>query len=61
MPVITNRYYNTIHTLDDVDKNIIQDLCKNMSWLLKCIELGKKEDIVYSNDVDKLDEFMKGR
>lgn len=61
MPVITNRYYNTIHTLDDFDKNIIHDLSKNMSWLLKCIELGKKEGIVYSDDVDKLDEFMKGR
>lgn len=61
MPVITGRHYNTIHTLDEIDKKEIKDLCMNMCWLLKSIQLGKENNILSSEEVDKLDEFMKGR
>ena len=62
MPVITGRYWNSYCT-SEKEKSVqeMQNLAENMSWLLRCIEVGKKNGIV--NDVvpDKLDEFMRGR
>lgn len=61
MPVMTGRYYNTIHDLDEKDTIEIQRLVENMSWLLNCIAVGKQEGIFNPDSVEKLDEFMKGR
>ena len=53
MPVISGRYWNMVHgrTPEDVrcDKEGLQNLriaARNLAWILKCIESGKKNDIV---------------
>ncbi|MBD5132779.1 MAG: flavodoxin family protein [Clostridiales bacterium] len=52
MPVISSTYWNMVHgnTPDEVlqDKEGVQtmrNLGKNLAWILKCIEAGKKEGI----------------
>lgn len=54
MPVVSSCYWNMVHgnTPDEVmqDKEglqIMRTLGNNMAWLLRCIELGKKEGIAY--------------
>jgi multimeric flavodoxin WrbA len=54
MPVVSSQYWNMVHghTPEDVmqDKEGLQTmrtLGKNMAWLLKCIEAGKKAGIQY--------------
>ncbi|MDE6728574.1 MAG: flavodoxin family protein [Oscillospiraceae bacterium] len=49
MPIVSSNYWNQIHgntpeeTLQDAEGiQTIQVLANNMSWLLKCIELGKQ-------------------
>ena len=61
MPVITGRYQNTIVDEDDRSMKEMETLGKNLSWILKCIQLGKQEGIINDIQVDKLDEFMRGR
>lgn len=53
MPIVTARYWNAVHgmTPDEVreDKEGMQDmryLGRNMAWLLKCLEAGKKSGVV---------------
>ncbi len=52
MQVVGSQYWNMVHgfTPDDVMKDkeglqTMRTLGKNMAWLLKCIELGKQNDI----------------
>lgn len=52
MPVVTSNYWNMVHgnTLEEVlqDKEgvqIMETLGKNMAWLLKCLEAGKKAGV----------------
>jgi len=52
MQVVGSQYWNMVHgfTPDDVRKDkeglqTMRTLAKNMAWLLKCIELGKKHGI----------------
>ncbi|MBQ4421264.1 MAG: flavodoxin family protein [Bacteroidales bacterium] len=52
MPIISSRYWNVIHgqTPEEVMQDteglqIMRVLAKNMAWILKCIEAGKKEGI----------------
>lgn len=52
MPVVSSQYWNIVHgfTPDDVKKDkeglqTMRTLGQNMAWLLKCIELGKKNGI----------------
>jgi len=54
MPVVSGRYWNMVHgyTPEDVksDKEGLQNLrisARNMVWLLKCIEFGRKNGINY--------------
>ena len=53
MPIVSSQYWNSVHgfTPDDVrkDKEGLQTmrvLGQNMAWLLKCIEIGKRNGIV---------------
>lgn len=50
--VVTSQYWNMVHgfTPDDVRKDLeglqtMRTLGENMAWLLKCIELGKKNGL----------------
>ena len=52
MPVVSSQYWNQVHgfTPDDVRKDeeglqIMRTLGRNMAWLLRCIECGKKNGI----------------
>ena len=53
MPVVSSGYWNMVHgaKAEDVLKDeeglqIMRTLGKNMAWLLKCIELGKNNNIL---------------
>ena len=50
MPVASSQYWNSIHggapgqaDMDEEGKQTMRTLAKNMSFLIKAIELGKKE------------------
>ena len=52
MPIVSSQYWNQVHgfTPDDVRKDLeglqtMRTLAKNMAWLLKSIEAGKKAGI----------------
>lgn len=52
MPIVTSQYWNMVHgmTPEDVKKDLeglqtLRVLARNMAWLLKLIENGKKEGI----------------
>lgn len=54
MPVVSSQYWNMVH--GNTPEEVLQDLeglqtmrtlGNNMAWLLKCIELGRKEGITF--------------
>ena len=52
MPVVSSQYWNEIHgnTPDEVRQDaegmqIMRQLARNMAWLLRCIEAGKKAGV----------------
>ena len=52
MPIVTSQYWNQVHgtTPDEVKRDLegmqtMRVLGRNMAWLLKCIDLGKKNNI----------------
>lgn len=54
MPVVPSQYWNMIHgskpedvLKDEEGVQTMHTLAKNMAWLLKCIESGKKDGISY--------------
>lgn len=61
MPVISSNYWNMVHgkTKEDVEKDleglqIMRILGKNMAWIIKCIEEGKKAGIEPNDKEDKI-------
>lgn len=60
MPIVSSQYWNNVHgnTPEEVKQDleglqIMRTLAHNMAWLLKCIELGKKEGIVFKKHEEK--------
>lgn len=56
MPVVASTYWNTVfgNTPDEVRRDLeglqtMRNLGKNMAWLLKCIEAGKKQGVAAPN------------
>ena len=54
MPIVTSQYWNQVHgnTPDEVRKDeeeiqIMRTLGSNMAWLLKCIDVAKKNGVEY--------------
>ncbi len=54
MPVVSGQYWNMVHgqTPEDVEKDleglqIMRSLGRNMAWLIKCIQLGKENNIPF--------------
>ena len=61
MPVVSSCYWNMVHgnTPEEVMKDeegvqIMRVLGKNMAWLLKCIEAGKKNGVAVPAAEDKI-------
>ncbi len=61
MPIVSSNYWNMVHgnTPEEVlqDKEglqIMRVLGRNMAWMLKCIETGKKSGINYPELEDKI-------
>ncbi len=53
MPVVSSQYWNMVHgnTPEEVKKDLegmqtMRALGRNMAWLIKCIELGKNNNIL---------------
>ncbi len=61
MPIVSSTYWNNVHgnTPEEVKQDLegmqtMYNLGKNMAWMLKCIELGKKNNIVSpQNKIEK--------
>lgn len=54
MPTVASQYWNQVHgnTPEEVERDeeglqIMRQLARNMAWMLKCIEAGKKAGIPY--------------
>lgn len=61
MPIVSSNYWNQVHgnspeeTLRDEEGiQTVRLLAKNMSWLLKCIELGKQNGIPFPEQPAKI-------
>lgn len=61
MPIISSGYWNMVHgsKAEDVLKDeeglqIMRVLGKNMSWLLKCIKSGRRNNILHPEDEAKI-------
>lgn len=61
MPIVSSNYWNQVHgntpeeTLKDEEGiQTVQLLAKNMSWLLKCIELGKQNGVPFPEQPAKI-------
>lgn len=61
MPIVSSNYWNQVHgnspeeTLKDEEGiQTVRLLAKNMSWLLKCIELGKQNGIPFPEQPAKI-------
>lgn len=61
MPIISSGYWNMVHgsKAEDVLKDeeglqIMRTLGKNMSWLLKCISTGRRNNILHPEDEAKI-------
>lgn len=61
MPIVSSNYWNQVHgnNPEDVLKDeeglqTIRVLAQNMSWLLKCIELGKENGVVFEEKESKV-------
>lgn len=61
MPVVSSQYWNQVHGTtpeevrqDEEGMRTMRTLGNNMAWLLKCIELGKKEGIPFPESEKKI-------
>lgn len=61
MPIVTSNYFNIVHgsnpeqvKQDEEGMQTMRILGKNMAWMLKCIEAGKKVGIEFPETEDKI-------
>lgn len=61
MPVVASQYWNQVHgfTPDDVRQDLeglqtMRTLGNNMAWLLKCIDLGRKNGVKFPAGEEKI-------
>lgn len=66
MPVVSSSYWNMVHgrTPDDVRKDkeglqTMRNIGHNMAWLLKCIELGKQNNILPNIEKGEITNFIR--
>ena len=61
MPIVSSNYWNQVHgnspeevLKDEEGMQTVRVLAQNMSWLLKCIELGKENGVVFHENESKV-------
>lgn len=61
MPIVTSNYWSMVHgnapeeVLQDLEGlQVMRILARNMAWMLKCIEAGKKQGIVKPESEQKI-------
>lgn len=61
MPVVSSNYWNGVHgntpeevLQDEEGLQIMRILARNMAWMIKCIDAGKKAGIVTPSQEDKI-------
>lgn len=61
MPLVSSRYWNMVHggcaedvVRDEEGMQVMYQLGKNMAWLMKCIENGKKDGIEIPDQENKI-------
>lgn len=61
MPIVSSQYWNMVHgnTSDEVKKDVeglqtMRVLGKNMAWIIKCIDIGKNNNIEKPDLEDRL-------
>lgn len=66
MPIVSSTYWNNIHgnnpeeTVQDLEgMQTMYNLGKNMAWLLKCIEIAKKNEINHPNNLTEKTNFIR--
>lgn len=67
MPVISSSYWNMVHgnTPEEVEQDkeglqIMRNLGRNMAWILKCIEAGKRGGVQYpQNEYSEKTNFIR--
>ena len=66
MPIVTSNYWNEVHghTPSDVEQDregldTMYALGKNMAWMLKCIEAGKKAGIEVPQNKKRMTNFIR--
>ena len=66
MPIVTSNYWNEVHghTPSDVEQDregldTMYALGKNMAWMLKCIEAGKKAGIEVPQNTKRTTNFIR--
>ena len=54
MPIVSSRYWNVVHgnspeevKRDEEGMQVMRTLGRNMAWLIKCIEAGKRAGIAF--------------
>lgn len=67
MPIVSSTYWNQVYgtqpeevTKDEEGMATMQNIGKNMAWLLKCIEIGKKNGIFHPKNKKVLTNFIRG-
>lgn len=67
MPIVSSTYWNQVYgtqpeevTKDEEGMATMQNIGKNMAWLLKCIEIGKKNGISHPENKKVLTNFIRG-
>ena len=60
MPIVSSMYWNEVHgnTVEEVEQDK-EGLGKNMAWMLKCIEAGKKVGIDVPQNTKRNTNFIR--
>ena len=66
MPIVSSMYWNEVHgnTVEEVEQDkegldTMYALGKNMAWMLKCIEAGKKAGIDIPQNMKRNTNFIR--
>ena len=61
MPVVSSQYWNMVHgnTPEEVKQDLeglqtMRTLARNMAWMLKCIDAGKKSGVTFPEHEEKI-------
>ena len=68
MPIVSSNYWNNIHgkIAEDAREDLeglqtMRNLARNMAWILKCIEIGKRSGIEIPKQEERIYSYMAGK